>query len=90
MPNHRSNERPVLSIALVTGEEIESLGLPVLKVCATRENNYMILSGQNHLENALNESLQHLEEPNSTVLFLAVEVVPAAQRRRRVRGGDVA
>ncbi|WP_144876091.1 hypothetical protein [Hyella patelloides] len=77
------NNLPVLSIALVTGEDIEPAGLKVLRVCVTEEDNYLILSGIEEIERAIIESLKHLEELNSTVLFLAVERVPANQRRRR-------
>ena len=81
---------PVLSIALVTGEGIEPAGLPVLTACVTKEGDYFIISGRKEIEKALNESLKHLEEPNSTVLFLAVKVIPANRRprRREIRGGD--
>ena len=81
------NQRSVLAIAIVTGEENEAEGLPVLTVYATEENKYVILEGKEEIESALNESLQHLEEPNSTVLFLAVEEIEKSQRRRRARRG---
>ena len=84
------NQRSVLAIAFVTGEENEAEGLPVLTVCVTEENKYIILSGKEEIDRALNESLQHLREPNSTVLFLAVEEIERSQRRRRIRRGGAA
>ncbi|VEP16502.1 hypothetical protein H1P_4590004 [Hyella patelloides LEGE 07179] len=83
---------PVLSFVLVTGEGIEPAGLPVLRVYKSESNQYIILEGENEIENALNESFQHLEEAHSTVRFFAVDVIPTGQRTRSrsVRRGGVA
>ena len=82
---------PVLSFVLVTGEGIESRGLPVLKVYKSESNQYIILEGGEEIENALHESFQNLEEAHSTVRFFAVDLVPTGQRtRRRVRRGGAA
>ena len=64
---------PVLSIAFVTGEDIESKGLPVLKVYRG-SNKYVILDGDETITSALIESLEHLDRRDHTVLFLAVEI----------------
>ena len=85
MSKNKSRYLPVLSIAFVTGEEIEPRGLPKLKVYKQGEN-YIFAEGDQEIESALIKSLKHLRESDHTLVFLAVEIVPVPKtggRRRR-------
>ncbi len=86
MSKNKSRYLPVLSIAFVTGEEIEPRGLPKLKVYKQGEN-YILAEGYQEIESALLESIKHLRESDYTLVFLAVEIVPEpvthGRRRRR-------
>ena len=86
MAKNKSRQLPVLSIAFVTGEEIEPRGLPKLKVYKQGEN-YIFAEGDQEIESALIKSLKHLRESDHTLVFLAVEIVPVPEtggkRRRR-------
>ncbi len=75
-----SNNLPVLSIAFVTGEEIQRAGLPTLKVYVC-EDDYTLVEGQEIIQSALIKSLSHIGESNYTVVFLAVEVVNVRVRK---------
>ena len=75
MSKNRSRELPVLSIAFVTGEEIEPRGLPKLKVYEKGED-YILAEGQQEITSALLKSIKHLRELDHTLVFLAVEVAP--------------
>ena len=77
-----SNNLPVLSIAFVTGEEIEKAGLPTLKVYESR-NSYILVDEEEAIKSALIESLRHSSESNHTVLFLAVEIISVEERARK-------
>ncbi len=77
-----SKNLPVLSIAFVTGEEIEREGLPTLKVYESR-NGYIVLNGEEAIKSALIKSLNHLGESNYTVVFLAVEVVNVSSMKSK-------
>ncbi|VEP12087.1 hypothetical protein H1P_1330006 [Hyella patelloides LEGE 07179] len=82
-----SDRLPVIGIAFVTGLEVESAGLPVLRVFASN-GNYQILEGVKQIEDALIESLQHLSiagETSYVVRFWAVEEIERTQRRRTTR-----
>ena len=87
MSKNKSRELPVLSIAFVTGEEIEPKGLPKLKVYEHGED-YLFAEGYQEIISALSKSIKHLRESEHTLVFLAVEIIPepkTARRRRRRR-----
>ena len=77
-----SNNLPVLSIAFVTGEEIQRAGLPTLKVYVC-EDDYTLVDEEEAIKSALIESLRHSSESNHTVLFLAVEIISVEERARK-------
>ena len=74
----------VLSIAFVTGEDIEPKGLPILKIYKGN-NQYMILEGDETITSALVQSLEHLDRRDHTVLFLAIEITSQS----KTKGGEV-
>ncbi len=84
MSKKKSRQLPVLSIAFVTGENIEPRGLPKLKVYEQGEN-YILAEGYQEIESALIKSIKHLRESDHTLVFLAVEIVPETERRRSRR-----
>ncbi len=79
-----SKKSHVLSIAFVTGEDIEPKGLPVLKIYKGN-NQYMILEGDETITSALVQSLEHLDRRDHTVLFLAIEITSPS----KTKGGEV-
>ena len=81
-----SKKNRVLSIAFVTGEDIEPKGLPVLKIYKGK-NQYILLEGEEAITSALIESLEHLEQPDHTLLFLVVDIV-SKRPRRQEKGGE--
>ena len=78
----RNNNR-VLSIALITGEDVEAINLPVLKVSES-DGEYLVVEGEQLINSALVESIKQLGQPSVTTVVFAVEIVPAS---RRTRGG---
>ena len=82
MSKNKSRHLPVLSIAFVTGEEIEPRGLPKLKVYEKGED-YILAEGQQEITSALLKSIKHLREMDHTLVFLAVEVTPDPSTERR-------
>ena len=84
MSKNKSRQLPVLSIAFVTGEKIEPRGLTKLKVYKQGEN-YILAEGYQEIELALTKSIKHLRESDHTLVFLAVEIVPETEGRRRRR-----
>ena len=84
MSKNKSKALPVLSIAFVTGEEIEPRGLPKLKVYEHGED-YIFAEGYQEIESALSKSIKHLEKSEHTLVFLAVEIVPEPKTERRRR-----
>ena len=78
-----SSKKPsVIAIAIVTGEDIEPTGLPVLTVKRIGER-YFLQSGKHHLEKAVEEAIEHLDKSDRTLVFLAVDVQPMERRQRR-------
>ena len=65
MSKNKSRELPVLSIAFVTGEEIEPRGLPKLKVYEKGED-YILAEGQQEITSALlfNDFIEQKRESN--------------------------
>ncbi|MDJ0577121.1 MAG: hypothetical protein QNJ65_18415 [Xenococcaceae cyanobacterium MO_234.B1] len=76
----------VLSITLVTGEEIDSKDLPVLKVYKN-ENIYTIFDDDKAITSAIIKCLEHRYKSHRTVVSLVVEVIPGDKRTRRQRLG---
>ncbi|MDJ0577685.1 MAG: hypothetical protein QNJ65_21315 [Xenococcaceae cyanobacterium MO_234.B1] len=72
----------VLSITLVTGEEIDSKDLPVLKVYQN-ENIYTIFDDDKAITSAIIECLEHRKKSHRTVVSLVIEVIPGDKRTRR-------
>ncbi len=72
----------VISIAIVTGEDIEPAGLPVLKVYRSG-NTYILDEGKKQIENAVIESIKQLGGRSTTLLFLRVEILPITSRESR-------
>ena len=74
-----SQRKPVLGIAFVISEPIETEGLQVLKVY--REgNSYTLGEGTELVLSALKKSISNLGTSNHTVLFLAIDVRTAQER----------
>ena len=72
----------VLSIAFITGEDIESKDLPVLKVYKN-ENIYTIFDDDKAITSAIIKCLEHREKSHRTVVSLVLEVIPGDKRTRR-------
>ena len=72
----------VLSIAFITGEEIDSKDLPVLKVYQN-ENIYTIFDDDKAITSAIIECLEHRDKSHRTVVSLVIEVIPGDKRTRR-------
>ena len=73
------NNDDVISIAIVTGEDIEPAGLPVLKVYR-RGSKYVLGEGKEQIENAVIESIKQRGGQSTTLLFLRVEISPMSSR----------
>ena len=86
MSKNKSNQLPVLVIALVTGEDINPEGLPRLRFYH-HEGQYILAEGKELIEAALKESVKRGKQPSVTSVSLAVEVisVPSTERRRKRR-----
>ena len=77
------NKPLFLSIDFITGEDIQAINLPVLKV-AESNGEYLVVEGEQLINSALVESIKQLGQPSVTTVVFAVEIVPAS---RRTRGG---
>lgn len=76
------SEKRLIGIALfpkeTTQKEMEQL--PVMQVYETEDGNYNV-SGREIIEKALEEIIKNLKAPS--MIFLAVEIVPGRERKRR-------
>ena len=78
----------VISIALITGEDIEPALLTVLTVYQDGDK-YVLGDGKKQIENAVIESIKQLGGTSASFLYLKVEILPMPEKRRRTRGGEV-
>ena len=76
----------VLSITLVTGEERETKGLPVLKVYKSKKT-YSVFDDDQAMASAIIESIKHLEESHCIEVTLADDVIHGDKITRRQRKG---
>lgn len=78
-----SNNKTILGIGLAKDSSIETSQLPVLMVYATDDGDYLLLE-QETLNLALIQIIKNLEREDNSVAFMAVKILPIAQRVRRV------
>ena len=82
MSKNKSNQLPVLIIGFITGEEVNSEGLPRLRFY-THEGKYILAEGKELIEAALKESVKRGKQPSVTSVSLAVEVISVEGTERR-------
>ncbi|VEP16242.1 hypothetical protein H1P_4220002 [Hyella patelloides LEGE 07179] len=82
------NAVPVLLVEISLG--MESWELPIVTAYKNREGEYSIPGLTAFLEEAVVQGIRDLESGKETSVSGRIEIVPATQRRRRVRRGGAA